>query len=256
MVMSESKRRIYKRDYLDNVIVRIDFDTPLPILSSGPAKSIYSAVKKRFPITEERNIIGKELLIGPDITKERSVESKEWHYYDINREKHLTVSPNIMRIEYSRYEHFEMLLEDFISVSDAIFIAYPKSQVKRLGLRYIDKIDIDEDNPMEWNEYLIPELSTIFSLADIRETVSRAFHVLECNYGEDLLRFQFGMFNPDNPAPIKKKIYTLDYDMYASRLLDKADIVDTLKRYHDKLYRSFEKVITNGLRKRMEPIDE
>jgi len=250
------KRRKYKKDFLKQVIVRIDFDTPLPIVLEGPAKGIYDTVKERFPVTEERKVIGKEFLIGKNAIKERSIETKEWHYYGKNREKHLTVSPNVMFIEYNKYEYYEMLHDDFLSVSNAIFDAYPKLQVKRLGLRYIDNIDIAEGNPMEWDKYLKPELNSTFAIADNKETISRAFHVLEFNYGEDLLRFQFGMFNPDYPAPIKKKIYTLDYDMYVTKLLGKTDIEQTLNRFHEKVNHSFEEVITEELRKIMEPLDE
>ncbi|MFZ0034865.1 MAG: hypothetical protein WAK60_07750 [Sedimentisphaerales bacterium] len=63
------------------------------------------------------------------------------------------------------------------------------------------------------------------------------------------------MFNPDYPAPIKKKIYTLDYDMYVTKLLGKTDIEQTLNRFHEKVNRSFEEVITDELRKIMEPLD-
>lgn len=251
-----AKRRKYKKDFLTKVIVRIDFDTPLPIAADGPAKGIYATVKERFPITEERKVIGKELLIGQNVTKERSIETKEWHYYGKNREKHLTVTPNVMFIEYNKYEYYEMLRDDFLSVSNALFDAYPKLQVKRLGLRYIDNIDIPEGKPMEWDKYLKPELNSIFAIADNKETISRAFHVLEFNYGENSLRFQFGMFNPDYPAPIKKKIYTLDFDMYVTRLLEKTDIEQTLKHFHEKVSYSFEEVITDELRKIMEPLDE
>jgi len=250
------KRRKYKKDFLNKVIVRIDFDTPLPIATNGPAKSVYGPVKERFAITEEKKVIGKEFLIGPGATKERSIESKEWHYYGINREKHLTITPNVMFIEYNKYEYYEMLREDFLSVSDALFNAYPRLQVKRLGLRYIDNIDIPDENPTEWDKYLKPELNTIFAIAEKKETISRAFHVLEFNFGEDLLRFQFGMFNPDYPAPIKKKIYTLDYDMYVAKLLDKIDIGETIDRFHKEINRFFEGIITDELRKIMEPSDE
>lgn len=250
------KRRKYKKDFLNKVLVRIDFDTPLPIATNGPAKGIYSTVKERFPITEEKKVIGKEFLIGPGAVKQRSIQSKEWHYYGKNREKHLTILPNTMFIEYNKYEYYEMLRKDFLSVSDALFNAYPKLQVKRLGLRYIDNIDVPDENPTEWDKYLKPELSSIFAIMDKKETISRAFHVLEFNYGEDLLRFQFGMFNPDYPAPIKKKIYTLDYDMYVAKSLDKSDIGNTLDRFHEKINRYFEEVITNELRKVMEPLDE
>lgn len=256
MSTNNAKRRKYKKDFLKQVIIRIDFDTPLPIAADGPAKGIYAAVKERFPITEEKKVIGKELLIGPKVTKERSIETKEWHYHGKYREKHLTVTPNAMFIEYKKYEYYEMLRDDFLSVSNALFDAYPKLQVKRLGLRYIDNIEITEGTPMEWDKYLKPELNSSFALADNKETISRAFHVLEFNYGEDLLRFQFGMFNPDFPAPIKKKIYTLDFDMYVTKLLDKTDIEQTIDRFHEKLSLSFEEVITDELRKIMEPLDE
>lgn len=246
------ERRKYKKDFLNKVIVRIDFDTPLPIDVKGPAKGIYDTVKVRFPITEEKKIIGKELLIGPDATKERSIESKEWHYYGKNREKHLTITPNMIFIEYNKYEYFEMLREDFLSVLDALFKAYSKLQIKRLGLRYIDNIDISNETPTEWDKYLKPELNTIFTIAENKETISRAFHVLEFNYGEDLLRFQFGMFNPDYPASIKKKIYTLDFDMYVTKLLDKTEVEDTLDRFHEKVSCFFEEMITDELRRIME----
>jgi len=250
------KRRKYKKDFLDKVIVRIDFDTPLPIATTGPATSIYTPVRERFPITEEKKVMGKEFLIGPSVTKERSIETKEWHYYGKNREKHLTITPSAMSIEYNKYEHYEMLREDFLSVSNALFDAYPKLQVQRLGLRYIDNIKIPDGKPMEWEKYLKPELNSIFAIADNKNTISRVFHVLEFNYGEDSLRFQFGMFNPDYPAPIKKKIYTLDYDMYATKILDKSDMEKTLDHFHGKVNRSFEEVITDELRKIMEPLDE
>ncbi len=254
--MSNATRKKYKKDFLKKVIVRIDFDTPLPIAKKGPAPSIYDTVKDRFPITEEKKVIGKELLIGPGDTKERSIATKVWHYYGKNRKKHLTIAPGLVFVEYDKYEYYETLKEDFLSVVEALFKSYPKIQVKRLGLRYIDNIEIPNESPTEWDKYLKPELNTIFALADNQETISRAFHVLEFNFGEDLLRFQFGMFNPDYPASIKKKIYTLDYDMYVTKILNKSEIGETLDRFHEKVNHSFEDVITDELRKIMEPINE
>jgi uncharacterized protein (TIGR04255 family) len=250
------KCRKYKRDFLNKVIARIDFDTPAPMTSAGPAKGIYATVKERFPITEERKVIGKEFLIGKDVTKERLIETKEWHYYGTHREKHLSISPAFMLIGYTKYEYYEKLRDDFVSVSNALFNAYPKLQVKRLGLRYINHIAVSEGKPIEWDKYLKSELNSMLAIADAKERISRVFHILEFNYGEELLRFQFGMFNPDYPAPIKKKIYTLDYDMYIAKLLDKTDIVQTLNRFHEKVNNFFEEVITDELRKIMGPLNE
>jgi len=245
----------YKRDFLDTVVARIDFDAPLPIAKEGPPKSVYASLKARFPITEEKKIVGKELIVSVDAMKERPLESTEWHYYGKDRQKQLNIGPAAMYVKYTKYEYYEKLHDDFLSVSDALFDAYPKLQVKRLGLRYIDNITIDEGHPMEWDKYLRPELNSIFSLAEDKSCVSRAFHVLEFNYGEDSLRFQFGMFNPDYPSPIKQKLYVFDSDMYTSKILDKADIEPILNRFHLKLKETFESMITDELRKIMEPVD-
>ena len=64
------------------------------------------------------------------------------------------------------------------------------------------------------------------------------------------------MPNPDFPAVIKRKSFTLDYDAYCTQLLDKTDIPAFLDRFHDRINSSFEKVITDGLRKKMGVINE
>ncbi len=246
----------YRKDFLANVIVKIDFDTPLSISKKGPSKKVYNPVKERFPITEENKIVGKELLVGPKVTKEREIETKEWLYFGKKREKHLKITPRFMAITYDKYEYYEKLRSDFLSVSDALFDSYPKLHVKRLGLRYIDKINFSRGIPTEWKGYLKPELYSIFNLAKNKDTVSRAFHVLEYNFGDDLVRFQFGMFNSDYPAPIKAKEYTLDFDMYINKILDKSEIEITLDRFHSKASDFFEEVIEDKLRDIMGPIDE
>lgn len=44
--------------------------------------------------------------------------------------------------------------------------------------------------------------------------------------------------------------------MYVAKLLDRTDLGPALDRFHEKLGHSFEEVITDELRKKMEPIDE
>ena len=44
--------------------------------------------------------------------------------------------------------------------------------------------------------------------------------------------------------------------MYVTKILNKTDIEETLDRFHEKVSEFFEEVITDELRKIMEPIDE
>lgn len=255
MISSLKNRKKYKNDYLKQVIVRVDFDSELPILSDGPSSEVYDCVRKRFPLKEEKTIVGRELLISPDTTTSRNLEIKEWRYYGSDRLKNLVISPNYLIVEFNKYEHYEVLREDFLSVLDVLYKSYPSIMLKRLGLRYIDVIEWSSAQSKNWKKYLRPELSSIFSIATNEKDVSRAFHVLEFNYGKDFLRFQFGVFNPDYPAAIKNNEYTLDFDMYTNRLIEQSEVPNILDGFHDKLNQSFEEVITNELRKIMKPLE-
>lgn len=243
-------RKKYVKDFLFKVIVRIDFDTPLIIAPTGPDAKLYETIQGRFPKTEVKNIEGQEFFLGPGVTKAQKIETIEWHYFGKNREKVLVFSSDFMAIEYSEYELYETLFEDFFSVLNVLYEVYSGLHIKRLGLRYIDHINIfsEDSDPTSWEKYLKPELCSIFKVADDRKTIARAFHVLEFNYGDDFLKFQYGMHNPDYPAPIKRKLYLLDFDMSASKLMDKHECIDSLGRFHDKLNSSFEEVITDELR--------
>ena len=59
------------------------------------------------------------------------------------------------------------------------------------------------------------------------------------------------MPNPDYPAPIKQKLFVLDYDAYCNLLLSYSDIEQYITQFHDKIKLSFEQVISDALRKRM-----
>lgn len=249
-----SSRNKYRNDYLKQVIVRIDFDFDLPFSQNSPDERIYECVKKRFPMKEANELVGKELMISPEATTTQEFKIKEWHYLDVKNTKRLILTSKYLSIVYSKYEKYEALRDDFLSVLNALYTSYPKLQVNRLGLRYIDVIDLPMKSLNDLNKYFIPTLCSIFTIADDEKTIARAFHVLEFNYGEDFLRFQFGVLNPDFPATIKNREYTLDFDIYTSRLLDKADIETSLDNFHNKINESFEQVITDELRNKMKLI--
>jgi uncharacterized protein (TIGR04255 family) len=70
------------------------------------------------------------------------------------------------------------------------------------------------------------------------------------------MRFQYGMHNPDYPAPIKKKIFILDYDAYCNGILTKNDIFKYLPIFHEEVQKLFENSISDKLRIRMKLNDE
>ena len=247
----------YKRDFLDRVICRADFDVPLQIAKSGPPESVYKMIKERFPMVESKNYIGKQLIVGPAGSKEEEIEHNEWVYYGINRLKDLKIARNALVVEYFKYEYFKNLKEDFLNAINAIDEEFGPVRISRLGLRYIDRIEKSViSRSGSWSNILIEPLVSNLSIASDPGTLARSFTVVEFNYGSSRLKFQYGIHNEDFPAPIKEQPFILDYDMSTNQLLEIREVSDTLDKFHDKLIESFEEVITDNLRKTMEPIDE
>lgn len=245
--------RKYKRNFLKQVIVRCDFASHIGALDTQVPNAIVRAIKKRFPIEEPKKQLMQQFSFSPTTGIQQSQhEVVQWVFHSKNHDKQATLTGEAMFIEYKRYHSFDILKEDFLAIASAIFGTITGVQLQRLGLRYIDNIEFPrEKNPTEWSQYLQPDLLAAFSVAEDRSAITRAFHVLECKYGDMNLRFQYGMPNPDFPAVIKQKIFSLDHDAHCTQLLERADISHYLDSFHDRINASFENVITDGLRTKM-----
>lgn len=249
-----TRKHRYKRHFLKQVIARIDFGTPLPI-ANGPPRRVVDKLKPNFPRAElervhERTfaLLGAPTLLDPK-------EKPHWVYSGKDRKKKIGIMENFCTIEYvdASYDSFEVLESEFLSLVHSLFETFDNLQINRLGLRYVNKIDLKEDtDPTDWSKYLKPELLSLFELASDSTTLSRVFHLLEFNYGDTNLRFQSGMVNPDYPAPIRRKEFVLDYDCYCQLLLTESEIAEYLRVFHNRINDAFEEVITDDLRQTME----
>jgi uncharacterized protein (TIGR04255 family) len=254
MPISEKKAlsRKYKRNYLKAVLVRIDFAAPVEIGAHGPPKVVIDSLKKAFPIPEAKKATVLRVISTLHGTQRTEAEQSEWFYHSRKRDRRVFIDDNAMFLECDRYTCFEDLRDQFMAVAQALFKGFPDLQVKRLGVRYVDNIELQEADYTEWGKYLSDDLLAPLRLADDRKTIARAFNVLEWRLGEDLqCRFQYGMPNPDYPSLIRKKLFVLDWDVFCVRLLDAGELPALLDEFHRVAKLGFERVIKDGLRSKM-----
>jgi uncharacterized protein (TIGR04255 family) len=247
----EQHRHQYAHNYLSSVVVRVDFFAPLSIPQTGPPNAIYQRIRRRFPTVESTKQSARVLRLSGEEAKVGQQEIEEWSYFSRARDKAFKLCASFAALEYFKYRSFEDLADDASLVIDVIFDSFADVQVNRLGLRYINKISLDESNPTDWARYLDEKLLAIFGLADKKSTISRAFQIIEFNYGDSAMRFQFGMPNPDYPATVRKKEFILDFDAYGTFMLTKQEITRDLELFHTRISAAFEQVITNVLRRKM-----
>jgi uncharacterized protein (TIGR04255 family) len=247
----------YPKNYLDKVIVRIDFASPLEDLRENIPEDLNQVILKSFPILEPKEMFeggfefkfSKEQQSVDNIGKEKY---QDWIYFGKNREKELHISVKFFSITYYKYQSFEELRTDFLNISKTLFTRSPSLGTKRLGLRYINKIFIKEKNPMDWDKYLDKKLLCTLNIIENKNLTSRAFQTLIFNENDVRITFQFGMFNSDFPAVIHKKEFILDFDAAYNGLIENfSELEKNLENCRKPIKRTFENHITEALRRKM-----
>lgn len=246
----------YRRPFLNQAIIRLDFASPLEAVAKALPKKVTGMVTRAFPIAEPEKYLAKDLRITKESTKESVSEGTKWIFHSRDKEKTLTIVPEAIFIIYRKYDSFESVIGDFLPVTSALFDSYKELQGSRIGLRYINKIELADENVFEWGEYLGSNLLSIFDVAADKSKISRAFHNLILNYGDFLISFQYGMHNPDFPSVIRKKVFILDFDSYHRGPLGVEDLSEYLQKFHRQIRELFESVISDKLRELMEPEED
>lgn len=242
----------YDKPFLKEVIVRLDFSAPITGLERTLPPKIGNSIIQRFPITEPREKLKQELQVSPDeVVLQKKTEFIEWNFHGRNREKRLALAPASVFATYSQYSTYEMLKEDFLQILECIWECYPETRGSRLGLRYINHIEKPSGDTFSWGELLDERLLGLFSRFSDTAKLARLFHIVELTNKDLNLKYQFGMPNPDFPAPIRQAFFVLDLDGYVHGLQDLAEVSANLDRAHGQIQQLFEESITDRLREMM-----
>lgn len=238
----------YKKNFLTDVVARIDLVSPVKDVSEELPKDISMKILKYFPIDEPKEAIRQSILVDQKGIQSTQEKFKEWNFYGRDREKIFKLTKDFFFISYSKYETFEGLRNEFVDIANEFFKKFEEAQPSRIGLRYINEINLAEANPLAWSDYIDSSLLGLFSYQIEGAKPARIFHNFELIFDDFNLRFQFGIHNPDYPAPIRTKIFILDYDAYFKGLIEASKIELCIDRYHETIQKMFESNITQKIR--------
>lgn len=242
----------YRSNFLKNVTVRLDFTKNLYQVSSGLPSSLQAKAQELLPHMQRKGALAEEMMVKcAGEVQRRHVKENHWFFTGGRGDKTLCVAPNFMWLDCKSYSDYQDLRDTVVPLMDALFDAFPDVPdlaVNRFGLRYFNSIELTDSVPTDWTEYLDPGLLSIFSVADDKAAIARAFHNLELNYGDMYLTFLYGMYNFDYPAPIRQKTFTLDFDGYIAKIQQRGELPASLDALHEKIAGYFERSITDRLR--------
>lgn len=241
----------YKQAFLKEVIARVDFASQIDSLEKSVPSVIANAALERFPIIEERKALAQELLLLKEELHHKQRRFTEWNYHGRERQKRLAIAPEFAYVTYTKYSRYEELIDDFFTVISVLCQKYSDLRFARLGLRYINQIDINGHDPYNWEDIINPGLLGIFQqFANNQSSVNRLFHIVEFKYADDIqLKFQFGVPNPDFPAPLRAPLFVLDMDAYFEGLQNLENLREHLDSSHLHIQELFETSILDEFRR-------
>jgi uncharacterized protein (TIGR04255 family) len=244
----------YKRNFLTDVIARIDFVTPLSPLEKTLPTKFSDAVRNIFPIVVPSELVNFEVKVEVGVESARSDQTriKQWQFFGKEREKVLSITSYALDVGYKQYRTYEGMKAEFMVAVDALARLCPDARIKRFGLRYINKISIEGSTRIaEVTRYIAPKLLCSGSFFKPSEKLTRLFHIAEWKNGDLDVRFQYGFPNPDYPAVMKRPDLILDLDCYVQVVHDLNETLRFMDSTHSEIQRIFESSISEALRKKM-----
>lgn len=252
MARSAARPKTYKRNFLDKVVFRVDFEA----IELGKLSGFSKTLETQYPFQEQKRAQSRAMKI--DLLKGTIIENEgdsvnTWEFWSATRKKKLTISPTSLFIEYlgQSYTDKKELLTDVKDVVSPFLTRFGITTLNRIGLRYINNINLNSiKKDFEWKDYISAHLLGGISVVGQTKTrLSRAMTQVEIKYTNEDLRFKYGVWNVDYPNENTRNEFILDMDCYSRFPIESNDEIEVIiERYNANIQAIFEKSITNKFR--------
>lgn len=245
----------YKKNYLAEVIARVDFAQPVATLNQAVLpENIQNVLKSRYPIYEPSKAMAQGVTFTEAGVTTDSQEFQQWVYHGENREKTITINQHYISVSLKEYKDYPNFKLDVIEPIQEISNTEGEIFINRTGLRYVNIFPSLTNDYSEISKRFNRMIaSTYEGIVDI-ENLSRHIQISEYIHDEIKLRIQSGIFNPDYPAKVKNKEFVLDFDAFMDTPHGFTNMNNIFDSLHKTIEDKFELLITNQLRDELNAI--
>ncbi len=232
----------YASNTLDTVIFRVDFVNPINVEDDA----LHRACLAIYPVSQNETVNEQSVQTsfnekGEMIVNRSSTSYTSKKYSNRTLSRYITVSPRLVLTEVKDYISYDDTSKTFLSVFNAIRNANPDVTIARIGMRYINRVDLTAFKKTARKNYV---KNVLFESA-YDDVISggdqaRTQHLAELIIDDYRVRCITGLFNPDYPAAIKRSIVTLDFDAFIQGNVESADVQGYLDKFHDTIQKLYE----------------
>ena len=258
--MLEYSSVCYKNSFLNQVIVRVDFDQFIQtnmVFDAYIEKEILKIFPRRGKDQIIRfnsiNVVFDQKNNGLSNANGEIIEGIQREYFTNDGGNKLILSNKFIIFEINNYVRFEVHRQWFQSIMFALF---QKNRISatRTGIRYINIFDTSRIKLQK--KFFTSEVASSLHIKLVKEEnrprLIRSMHMAEYRIDEMTMNFRYGMFNPEYPNFLKKNDLVLDFDFFSNEVIESSDeILQVLDKGHNEIQYLFEESITNSLREVM-----
>lgn len=245
----------YQQNFLSKVVLRADFGTK-PLKLDDGIVAFTEDVKGVFPHSSSTPMVQLQVEMGaPDGGGfKQTVVGMLWaHTKTPAGTVRAVLEPASLCLEYGPgdYESFETFLAEFSMLLDQLYLAFGEFPFDRIGLRYVNEIRLP-GKALEWEGIIREELvAATLAQAVAGGRLLRSMHQVIERHGDDQVLFNYGIFNPDYPAPAVQRFFILDIDCSRSGVVQKPEAIACVNTLNELAGKAFESSIGDGLREIM-----
>lgn len=250
---------IYKKNFLSNVIFRIDYPPILELEKESPV-SFQKMIQDVFPILEPLNRSGFIVEKKPDMSpKIESLNKTIWKFLSKDKTKIVELDTNYLAISfvdrsYTEYKDFKECIKE---ITDNFYKTYSNIVIQKFGLRYINQIKIEEEKIFEWDKYINSNLINNLNFFKEKDSLTRSLGSFTLKINDFNMNFNYGIFNSAFPGKIVDKEFLLDYDCHTLEQIEQIDqkeIIENLDFCNEKISEIFENSIKEDFREMLNTI--
>ena len=225
--------RHYRQNHLTTVILRLDFEQ-IPALTSIERTPFSERVRELFPHVNGIQLSTVVLNVNPSAETgiNQQVTGMQWeHRKHQDGAQVIFLSPTHMSLEYrnGEYDHFPAFRAEFECGLQALTQTYPDIKVVRIGLRYVNQVRFADGNPLDWTDIIADQLiQSVFSGIRDGASLVRSMHQLQTKRNSIDTLFNYGIHNPEYPAPVSRREFVIDIDSYRSEAIALNEVVNQI----------------------------
>jgi len=228
---------------LREAICQVRFPSILRIAHEEPVE-FQERIRARFPVLEvERGVVVQ--MEGGKPGGRVGFPPPVYRFHNEDKTRTVSLASDFYALSTTAYQHWADFADGLACAAEAIQEVYAIPYATRIGLRYVNVLDVSFTESGKFNEVLdlLRDELTVMLKTEVILSPELAVQRIQAAMNEDRFTFRYGLIHEGTPPEPK---FLLDFDHYAEGHIELDDLFSRCDRYHRHIYNAFRWCIADG----------